>query len=92
MWKITYHKKVVKEDIAALDKTIKKRIKLAIEEKLTTQPEVYSKPLQGTLKNLRSMRVGDYRIVFQVLEEQQELFVLIIKHRNSVYETTRKRL
>jgi mRNA interferase RelE/StbE len=92
MWKITYHKRVVKEDIPNLDKIIKNRIKTNIEEKLIHQPEIYSKPLQGTLKNLHSMRVGDYRIVFQVLETEQELFVLIIKHRNSVYEIIDKRL
>lgn len=90
MWKVSYHKRVITEDIPRLDTIIKKRIRIAIESKILVHPEIYSKPLNGTLKNFRSARVGDYRIVFEVLEE--ELFILIIKHRNAIYTDISKRL
>lgn len=43
------------------------------------------KPLHGDLAGSRSYRVGDYRIVYQVLAKQQILGVLRIDHRREVY-------
>ncbi len=53
-------------------------------DKLETAPES-GKPLQGHLRLLRSLRVGDYRVIYNV--RHQELFVLIVRigHRREVY-------
>jgi mRNA interferase RelE/StbE len=64
-------------------------IKRALEERLTTQPELYGKPLQRTLKGYWKMRVGDYRIVFKISET--DVLVLGIIHRRDVYQKIRKR-
>jgi mRNA interferase RelE/StbE len=84
-WKILYVESAI-NDIQALDGSIKKIIKKAIEEKLGTDPLKYGLPLRRTLKKFFKLRVGDYRIIYQI--EQKEVTVLVIKigHRREVYE------
>ena len=65
MFEITYHTKII-DDLAGISSSHKNNIRKAIEEKLETQPEFFGKPLQFSLFGLRSMRVGDYRVIFQL--------------------------
>ena len=89
MFEITYHKKVV-DDISGISTSHKIAIKKAIQEKLTTEPEFFRKPLQFSLSGLRSLRVGDYRVVFQL--KKKEVFVVLIVHRSVVYALAGKRI
>jgi len=65
-------------------------IKKAIEERLATHPEVFGKPLQRTLKGYWKLRVGEYRVVFKILEN--DILVLGIIHRKDVYQRVKKRI
>ena len=89
MFEIQYHTKIP-DDIARLSVPIKKDIQRAIEAKLTTAPEFFGKPLQFSLKGLRSMRVGDYRVIFQF--SGKVVRVVFIGHRSTVYAKAEKRL
>ena len=89
MFKITYHKKVA-DDVSAISTSNKIAIKKAIQEKLATEPEFFGKPLQFSLSGLRSLRVGHYRVVFQLKKE--EVFVVLIGHRSVVYALAGKRI
>lgn len=82
-YKIEYHELVVKEDIPKLSAGNKLRIKKSIEDKLVTGPEVFGKPLRKSLKNYRSLRVGDYRVIFRI--EGARVKIFIIQHRSVVY-------
>lgn len=45
------------------------------------------KPLQGSkFKNTRSIRVGDYRVLYLINEEEEEILILVAKHRREVYK------
>lgn len=90
MYKILYVDKVVSEDLPRILEPWKSEIKLSIEKKLMTRPEVYSRPLRRSLKGYRKLRVGGYRIVFRVEGGQVKVFV--IQHRSTVYETAPDRL
>ena len=90
MYTILYHEAVLKEDLPNILEPWKAEIKKSIENKLMTRPEVYSRPLQRSLKGYRKLRVGGYRIVFRIEEENIKVF--IIKHRSSVYEIAPSRL
>jgi mRNA interferase RelE/StbE len=70
--------------IRKLDPQIRRRV-LAAVRKLAQEPE-RGKPLQLTLKGLRSWRTGDYRIVYRVVELRVEILVVAIGHRRDVYE------
>ena len=49
-----------------------------------TEPHKYGLPLRKTLKGYWKLRVGDYRVVYAIGEEQK-VIVLIICHRRDVY-------
>lgn len=89
MYEILYHEEVVKKDLPKLDAKWRELMRKAIETKLSTNPEIYGKPLRRTLKNYRKLRVGDFRIVFRIENNQVKIFV--IQHRSTVYNTTDKR-
>lgn len=81
---LRYHPKVVSEDIPKLDPPTRKRIRAAIERKLTTHPEQFAKPLAYTRSGLWSLRAGPWRVVFTM--HQDELWILRIGHRSEVYK------
>lgn len=81
---ICYGEKAVGEDIPALPKAMRSVIQKAIEERLKVDPVRFGKPLRFTLKGYRRLRVGDYRIVYQIKEET--IFIVAIKHRKDIYE------
>lgn len=83
MYEILYVDEVVKDDIPAILEPWKSEIKQAIEKKLTTRPEVYSRPLRRSLKGYRKLRVGNYRIIFRIEDDLVKIFV--IQHRSTVY-------
>jgi mRNA interferase RelE/StbE len=88
-WTLRYAASAVRS-LRKLDPQVQRRIKAALEE-LSETPE-RGKPLQMTLEGLRSWRTGDFRIVYRVLAERIEIFVLAIGHRRDVYARVRRRL
>jgi mRNA interferase RelE/StbE len=87
---VRYHHEVRAVDIPLLNATLKKRIRKAIEERLMTAPQHYGEPLRKSLKGYWKLRVGDYRVVFKVVEN--EVWVLGIINRKDVYERILKRV
>jgi mRNA interferase RelE/StbE len=88
-FEIRYHPDIKNIDLPLIDAKIKKRIKTAIETRLMTAPHQYGEPLRRTLKGYWKLRVGDYRIVFKIMD--QVIYVLGIIHRKKVYEKIGKR-
>ena len=86
---IVYDEYVVKEDIPPLSADLRKRIKRAIEQKLVSHPEIYGKPLQHSLKGRRGLRVGDYRIIFKI--RNNDVIISAIGHRSIIYKELNKR-
>lgn len=87
---ILYHEKVIKEDAPSLSSELKKKIKQAIENKLTTHPEIFGKPLRQSLKGYRKLRVADYRVIFRI--ERKKVKIFGIQHRSVVYQMIEKRI
>ncbi len=84
IYEIEYHELVVREDIPCLGKREKDRVRKSIESKLVSAPETFGKPLRRSLKGYRSLRVGDFRVVFKIVGKIVR--ILAIKHRSKVYE------
>jgi mRNA interferase RelE/StbE len=84
MFKIVYHEDVIKVDLPKINPANKLRIKKTIEAKLTARPEVYGKPLRKSLKSYRSLRIGEYRVVFKI--KNSFIKVFLIAHRSVVYQ------
>lgn len=86
-YRLLYHPLVVAHDIPRLDQSVRRRIRAAIEAKLTDHPEATAKPLAHTTQRLWSLRVGDWRVIFALRE--REIWVLKIGHRRDVYHRGR---
>ena len=60
-----------------------RRIRKKISE-LRTDPHLHT-ALTGELKGLRSMRTGDYRVIYTTDEEEKKIRLLHVDHRRAVY-------
>lgn len=76
---------VVEKDIPALPANFKKSIQRAIQQRLTVNPLAVGKPLKGNLKNQLRLRVGSYRIIYEVDNEKARVTINAIDHRKDVY-------
>jgi mRNA interferase RelE/StbE len=85
LFTIEYLDSVVDEDIPALPKTMRERIRHAIESRLTADPIGLGKPLRYSFVGHRRIRVGDYRIVYRLDIERHAVVIVLIKHRKDVY-------
>lgn len=81
---------VVKDDAATIAKAVRERIRSAIATRLTIEPALYGKPLRGTLAGYWKLRVGDWRVVYAIRDN--EVIVFAIKHRSRVYDEVNDRL
>lgn len=88
-YEIIYEERVVSDDIPKLSTINKKRIQKAVEQKLSTEPETYGKPLRRSLKGYRKLRVGDYRVIYRI--ERRVIKIFVILHRSVVYKESEKR-
>ncbi len=83
MYRIQYSDRVRSVEIPKLDPTVRLIIVQAIELKLMVAPEAFGKPLRHTLRLLRALRVGDWRVVYQLSGET--VYVVTIRHRKQGY-------
>jgi len=88
-WSVSYTKSAAKA-IRSLDPQVRSKVYFAI-EKLTEDP-TRGKPLQLTLRGLRSWRTGDWRIVYRATREKLEVLVIAVGHRRDVYDRLRDRV
>lgn len=78
-------KKSVEKDLRKLPTSVISRVIEAIENLKDNPYPKQSKKLKSTEKTYR-LRVGNYRIIYQVDEERKEIVVYHVRHRENVYE------
>jgi mRNA-degrading endonuclease RelE of RelBE toxin-antitoxin system len=44
-------------------------------------------PLRGRLRGLHSLRVGSYRIIYQLTEDERTVRVAAVRHRSVAYDS-----
>ena len=81
VYNITYKKSVTK-DLKRISKAQAKQILNKIESDLTKNPEHFP-ALSGPFAGMRKFRVGDYRVIFVVID--QDVLILRIQDRKNVY-------
>lgn len=82
-------REVVWDDLETLPRNIRERIIRAIEQRLTTAPTRYGVKLRQSLADLWKLRVGDYRVVYEVSGAQ--VTVWAVRHRKDVYAAVERR-
>ena len=78
-------KKSVEKDLRKLSTSVISRVVEAIESLKDNPYPRQSKKLRATEKTYR-LRVGNYRIIYQIDEERKEIIVYHVRHRENVYE------
>ena len=91
-WIISYHKDV-EEDLKSVGSFAARRILRAIDSKLTQAPLKFGAPLSGNLSIFQKLRVGDYRVVYQVVQSRVTVYVLAVGPRRDkeIYTAAGKR-
>lgn len=82
-YKLVFDAKVIK-DLKKIDQTWQKKIIEAIKNKLIKDP-FQGKRLVGELSPYYRFRVGDYRVIYEVVEQDILITVIKIRHRKDVY-------
>lgn len=77
-------KRAVKE-INKLDAVMANRIYDYLEKLEGIDPRSKGKTLKGELKNLWRYRVGSYRILAEIQDEELIILVVRVSHRSSIY-------
>ncbi len=77
------YKKSVFRDLKKISKTEANRILNQLEKDLSKKPDSYP-ILKGQFAGLRKYRVGDYRVVYAIIEK--DVLVLRIGHRRDIYK------
>ncbi len=78
-------KKSVEKDLRKLPNAVVIRVVEAIEALKDNPYPRQSKKLKFTEKTYR-LRVGNYRIIYQVDEEKKEIIVYHVRHRENAYK------
>ncbi len=92
IWTVIYHQDV-EEDLLSLSPAMAGRVVQAIDSKLTRAPLDFGAPLFGNLADFRKLRVGDYRVMYRVIKERVQVFVLAVGPRRDkeIYRMAGKR-
>jgi mRNA interferase RelE/StbE len=77
-----------KKQLLKLDRPIQKRILTFLARRVlpSDNPRQYGKKLTGNLSAFWSYRVGDYRIITDIKDNQLIILVVQLDHRRQVYD------
>ena len=76
-------KRSATRDLAQIARQDRERIVYAI-DRLGEQPHA-GYPLKGALRGLRRIRVGNYRVIYEVLDSELVILVIRVPHRREAY-------
>ncbi len=83
-----YHVKLLDSavrDLASLDKATAKRIANRLQWLAQNFENLQRDALKGEFSDFYKFRVGDYRILYKVLEDEKFLQIHAIGHRGEIY-------
>ena len=78
--------KLADSNLKSLDKPIRTQIRNFIRRlQETTNPRSFGKALVGNYKGLWRYRVGDYRLLCEIQDNQLVILVVELEHRSKIY-------
>ncbi len=87
-FKVLLHPKAAKE-LQKIEKQIRTRI-IESAKQLLENPDKLGKPLKQS--DYWSLRVGDYRVIYEINQNKKQVIILFIGHRSKVYNDFSKML
>ena len=71
--------------LTRLPEKIREAALAAILGPIVENPQRLGKPLLGELEGLHSARRGEYRIIYEIVEDDQIVLIHRVQHRRDVY-------
>jgi mRNA interferase RelE/StbE len=87
-YEVLFHHEFPK-DLVGIPVNIRDRILSVIEERLTQAPDQYGQRLRQSLHGYWKLRVGDYRVVFEIVGHQVRVYGVM--DRREIYIEITKR-
>jgi mRNA-degrading endonuclease RelE of RelBE toxin-antitoxin system len=88
-YSVVYRPETVAEDLPRIPRNLQTRIMRAIESRLMTEPGRYGERLRRSLTGLWKLRVGDYRVCYEI--QERTVTVWAIRSRRDVYAILERR-
>jgi mRNA interferase RelE/StbE len=73
------------KELGKLDKLVAKRIVERVNWLAENLKRVHLKTLTGEFEGLFKLRVGDYRVIYELIHSEQMIIVHVIGHRREIY-------
>ena len=72
-------------ELARLDKLIGRRVTQRIKRLAANLDDIRPEPFTGDLAGFYKLRVGDYRIIYEILYDEWVIVIHEIGHRREIY-------
>lgn len=72
-----------RDDVAALDGSIKKRLKKVLELRLAVDPEAHGLPLRAPLTNFWKHEFSSHRIIYRIYREERLVVICAVGRRRA---------
>jgi mRNA interferase RelE/StbE len=72
-------------DLERLDRSVGVRIGKRLQWLAENFESIRPQALEGNLAGFFKFRIGDYRVIYEVLSEEREILVHTIGHRREIY-------
>jgi mRNA interferase RelE/StbE len=73
------------DDLESLDRPVARRIIQRLQWLAKNLDTINRERLTGQFAGLFKFRIGDYRVIYEVIEEEQLLIVHVVGHRRDIY-------
>ncbi len=83
-----YHIRILEEasrELARLDKPVGRRIVERINWLSEKLNDIRPEPLRGDLIGLYKFRIGDYRVIYEIVHDEKTIVIHAIGHRREIY-------
>jgi mRNA interferase RelE/StbE len=84
-WQIEWDERARKE-LRSLDYQVQKEILLYLRKRVSEDPRIFGRDLVGNRVGLRRYRVGDYRIICRLEDNNLVVLVVAVGHRKEIYD------
>jgi mRNA interferase RelE/StbE len=85
VYELAFHPNVAK-DLRGLDKNIRQRILSRIEWLVDHVEEMRHEPLTAQWAGMYRVRIGDYRVIYDLEREQRRIIIYAVGHRREIYK------
>jgi mRNA interferase RelE/StbE len=85
-FEIVFDEEVIKHDFKKISRSVALKIQRGINLKLTSKPHIFGKALKGSLSGYRSLRVGNYRIIY-LIKKPKTVIIRLVEKRETVYKS-----